>query len=109
MFGSDAGLPSGLDRGALRFSVSLLLVVFSFIWVSVYFDSIYQRQRAERFMWQADREQSGTGTVGGLEWVSATAGANHESAVCSLSLRHSTSNPGTVSLAAEFRVVSNRR
>ncbi len=37
-------------RGALRFFVSLFLIVFSCSWLSLYFDSIYQRQKAERFI-----------------------------------------------------------
>ncbi len=36
------------------------------------------RESGSVSVWQADRELSGTGAVGGIEWESATAGPYHE-------------------------------
>src|SRR5260370_34470260 len=36
------------------------------------------RETGSLSVWQADRELSGTGAVGGFQWESATAGTHHE-------------------------------
>src|SRR5712672_2621776 len=60
-------------------------------------DVYYTRHRAECrtiSVWEADRELSGTGAVGGLEWESATAGTYHETRQLSVAFLVSGSGPG---------------